>query len=125
MSDPISDLIVRIKNALEAGHIDVVMPYSKFKMAVLEVIQKNGFIQEFESKNNKDNKDIVIKFGNTSISHIKRLSKPGQRIYVSKRDIPRPLRGLGLIVLSTPKGVISGKEAIRLNTGGELICEVW
>lgn len=125
MSDPISDLIVRIKNAHEAGHIDVMMPYSKFKMAVLAVMRQNGFIQNVEVKNNKNVKDILVTIGDNTISHIKRLSKPGQRIYVSRRDIPRPLRGLGLIVLSTPKGVVSGKEAIKLNTGGELICEVW
>jgi len=126
MIDPISDLITRIRNAYAAGRQSVEMPYSKFKMAVLNVMKVNGYIGEIEIKTDKDGKKtLVIALQDGAIKHIKRLSKPGQRIYVGKSDIPRPLRGLGLIIISTPSGVISGNEALKKKLGGELICEVW
>jgi len=125
MSDPIADLITRIKNAKNARKEQLILPFSKFKKAVLAVMKDNGYVDSIEEKTIKDKKYLVVGIAEASITHIKRLSKPGQRIYVAKKDIPRPLRGLGLIIISTPRGVISGKEAAKLNCGGELICEVW
>ena len=125
MSDPIADLITRIRNAHAVRMSEVCIPYSKFKEAVLKVMLGNGYIDSYEVKTIKEIKQLVVKIENSDISHIRRLSKPGQRIYVAKKSIPKPLRGMGLIIISTPKGVISGKEAAKLNLGGELICEVW
>lgn len=125
MSDPIADLITRIKNAKNARKEQVVIPFSKFKKAVLEVMKKDGYVDGIEEQTIDNKKSLVVVISESEITHIRRLSKPGQRIYVAKKDIPRPLRGLGLVILSTPKGVISGREAAKLNCGGELICEVW
>lgn len=125
MSDPISDLIIRITNAQELQKEDLILPYSSFKLAVLEVMNKYDLISEIEVKTGKKFKYILIKFGKKRITHIKRISKPGKRYYVKANQIPRPLRGLGLVILSTPSGVISGTEARKKQIGGELICEAW
>ncbi len=125
MSDPIADLITRIRNAYAVHKSSVMIPYSKFKEAILNVMKNNGYIDSVEIKTIKNIKYLSVNLENSSMSHIRRLSKPGQRIYVAKKDLPRPLRGMGLVIISTPKGVISGKEAAKINTGGELICEVW
>lgn len=125
MSDPIADLIIRIKNAQNSQHDELIVPFSRFKLAVLEVMKKYEIITDIEVKEGKKFKSIVIKFGNKQISHIKRISKPGRKYYVKANQIPRPLRGIGLVILSTPHGVISGNEARKKQIGGELICEVW
>lgn len=101
------------------------MPFSKFKQAVLNVMKENGYIGSYKTEVVDNKKILIVNLQESSIRHIRRLSKPGQRIYVTKKDIPRPLRGMGLVIISTPKGVISGFEAQKKNTGGELICEVW
>ena len=125
MSDPIADLIIRLKNAASANLEEVIIPYSNFKLAILNVFKKYGFIGEVSTKSVKNKQVLCVSLKGNKIVHMKRLSKPGQRYYVKSNEIPRPLRGLGLIVLSTPKGVISGHEARKLKVGGELICEVW
>lgn len=125
MLDPISDLLTRLRNAKASRKTMVIAPYSKFKEAVLEVMQKEGFVDKIEVKNNEGKKDLIIYIEKSQLSHIKRLSKPGQRSYVAKKSIPKPLRGMGLVIISTPKGVLSGREAAKHNLGGELICEVW
>ena len=125
MTDPIADLITRIKNAQAVSKSEVIMPYSNFKMAILSVMNKYHIIDSVEVLEDNAFKQIKIVFGENKICHIKRLSKPGRRLYVKSDKIPRPLRGLGLIVLSTPSGVISGRDAKKMKIGGELICEVW
>ncbi len=125
MSDPISDLITRIKNASALRKERVVVPFSRFKEAVVNVIKDNGFIVDYKITTLSGHKYLEIILDKNPIMHIKRLSKPGQKLYVSKKNIPRPLRGMGLVIISTPMGVISGREAMKNNTGGELICEVW
>lgn len=125
MSDPIADLLIRLKNASAVSKNEVILAYSKHKKAILDVILREGFIDSVAEKTVKNFQVLVVGIGSKKMSHIKRISKPGQRIYVGSEDIPRPLRGLGLIVVSTPVGVISGKEARKRNIGGELICEVW
>lgn len=125
MTDPIADLIIRIKNAQNSQHDELVLPYSNYKMSILEVMKKYDLISEVEVKEGKKFKSILIRFGNKRISHIKRISKPGRKYYVKANQIPRPLRGLGLVIISTPSGVISGNEARKKQIGGELICEAW
>lgn len=123
--DPIADLLIRLKNAAMAHKLETILPYSKHKKAVIDVILKEGYVASVAEKTVKNRKFIQVTLGENKFMHIRRLSKPGQRIYVKSGDIPKPLRGLGLVVISTPKGVISGKEARKLNIGGELICEIW
>ena len=125
MSDPIADLIIRIKNAQSSQQNELMVPFSSYKVSILEVMKKYDLISEVEVKPGKKFKTILIKFGNKQIYHIKRISKPGRKYYVKADQIPRPLRGMGLIILSTPVGVISGNEARKLKIGGELICEAW
>lgn len=125
MSDPIADLLTRIKNAKAVNKNTVIVPYSKFKESVVKVIQEEGYIASFGLKTIENHKYLILDIKDSKITHIRRISKPGQRNYVSKKFIPKPLRGMGLIIMSTPIGVISGKEAVKKNTGGELICEVW
>lgn len=125
MSDPIADLIIRIKNAQNSQQDELILPYSSFKMSIMEVMKRYELIESVEVKEGKKFKSIIIRFGNKRISHIKRISKPGRKYYVKANQIPRPLRGLGLIIMSTPAGVISGNEARKKQIGGELICEAW
>lgn len=125
MTDPVSDLIIRIRNAQNSQKDEMSLPYSKFKFAILEVMKKYELISEIEIKTGKKFKYIQITFGSRRISHIKRISRPGRKYYVRANQIPRPLRGLGLVILSTPLGVISGSEARKKQIGGELICEAW
>lgn len=125
MTDPIADLLIRFKNASAASKSEIVLPYSKHKKAILDVILKAGYIDSVAEKNVKNFPMLVIGIGSKKMQHVKRISKPGQRIYVKSGDIPKPLRGIGLVVISTPSGVISGREARKKNIGGELICEVW
>ena len=102
------------------------MPYSKMKQAILSILKSEGFIKDMivaETEGKKTLK-VILSYDKTP-SHIKQISKPGQRIYTKCKDIPRPLRGFGLIIISTPNGVVSGKTAAKLGVGGELICEIW
>jgi small subunit ribosomal protein S8 len=123
--DPIADLIIRLKNAAMAHKLEMTLPYSKHKKAVLDVILKEGYVSSVVDKTVKNRRFLQVVLGDHKFMHIRRLSKPGQRIYVKSGSIPKPLRGLGLVVISTPKGVISGKDARKMNIGGELICEIW
>lgn len=127
MSDPIADLIVRIKNAQAVNKEQVVVPYSKFKEAIAVVMRDNKFLLNVEKKKDetKGRDNLIITFADRKIMHLKRISKPGQKKYTNEKNIPRPLRGFGLVILSTPKGVISGKDARKKRVGGEIICEVW
>ncbi len=125
MSDPIADLIIRLKNANLVDKNEVSMPHSNFKEAILGVMKQNGYIIDVSSKSVKKKKNLKVKFTPNQFSHIRRLSKPGMRYYVKSKDIPNPLRGLGLVIVSTPEGLLSGKEARKMKIGGELICEIW
>ena len=125
MTDPIADLIIRIKNANMAGLKEVDIPYSKFKTEILKVAKKAGYFESIEEKTTKKKHSIVVKLCGNKINHFKRISKPGQKIYVKSKLIPRPLRGFGIVVISTPKGIVSGDIARKENLGGEIICEIW
>jgi len=127
MSDPIADLVIRIKNAQASKKEQVTVPYSKFKEAIVKVMRENGFVTGYQKKKDAQKKrdNLIIEFTDKKITHFKRLSTPGQRLYIKGSNIPRPLRGFGLVIVSTPIGVLSGHDARKKRIGGELICEVW
>jgi len=126
LTDPIADLLTRIRNAAMARKDSVTVPFSNMKMAVLKVLQARGFIQEFNKVKNHDFEEIMIVLSpeHQDIS-LKKISKPGQRIYVKTSQLKKINGGLGVAVLSTPKGIMSGEEAKKQKLGGELICEVF
>ena len=130
MTDPLGDMLTRIRNGLTAKKSVVECPKSKLRTAVLEVLKKEGFIRGFESKKNEDNKDIILielKYfdGKPAIKEIKRESKPGLRVYSSKKDMPLHYGGLGISIVSTSKGLMSDHEARNANIGGEILCRVF
>ena len=133
MSDPVADMLTRVRNANSARHNSVSLPVSKMKVAIATVLKDEGFISDYQVSNEPDKpqQDITLDlvYQGTKktplINGLRRISKPGLRVYVQGREIPRVLGGLGIAILSTPKGVMTGQEARRLQTGGEVICYVW
>lgn len=128
MSDPIADMLTRIRNANSAYHEKVEMPASTVKAAVLNILKEEGFVKDFESVNNGKTLKVTLKYGSNKekvISGIKRISKPGLRVYAKKEELPRVLGGLGIAVISTSQGVMSDKTARKLGLGGEVIAYVW
>jgi len=130
VTDPIADMLTRIRNATMARHDFVLVPSSKLKLAVAKILRDEGFVQDYEVVKGKQQRVIKIYLKYTDkkesvIEGLQRVSKPGLRIYVSKSEIPRVYGGLGMAILSTPKGIISGKKAWQEGVGGELICFVW
>ncbi len=133
-SDPIADMLARIRNALMVRHATVSMPSSKIKVAIAKILKEEGYIADYRvTSDEKSFQTLVMDLkyvGDTKhqravITEIKRVSKPGRRIYTSVQDIPWIRSGMGIAVLSTPKGVITGQQARRLNVGGEVLCYVW
>ena len=131
ISDPIADMLTRIRNANTAKHDTVDVPASKMKVAIADILVDEGFITKYDIVDNGNFKDIrvTLKYGANKnekiISGIKRISKPGLRIYAGKDDIPYVLGGLGIAILSTNKGIITDKEARKLQVGGEVLAYVW
>ena len=128
MSDPIADMLTRIRNANSAYHEKVEMPASTVKAAVLNILKEEGFVKNFESVNNGKTLKVTLKYGSNKekvISGIKRISQPGLRVYAKKEELPRVLGGLGIAVISTSQGVMSDKTARKLGLGGEVIAYVW
>ncbi len=131
MSDPIADMLTRIRNANTAKHDTVEVPSSKMKLAIADILVKEGYIKGYEITEDGVQKNIVItlKYGKDKnekvITGLKRISKPGLRVYASKEELPRVLGGLGTAIISTNKGVITDKEARALNVGGEVLAFVW
>ena len=130
MTDPIADMLTRIRNANTAGHETVEIPASKMKKAIAEILKDEGYIADFEVI--EDDKQgmikVTMKYGahkEKVISGIKKISKPGLKKYAKAGDVPRVLGGLGIAIISTSKGVISDKEARKLNVGGEVLAFVW
>ena len=124
-TDPIADMLTRLRNANRAGHQIVRIPYSVIKHEILKVLSKNHFIGEIRIEKSGNFNELVVQLTQRNEPlEIKRVSKPGQRIYVSAKKIPKVLNGLGLSVLSTPKGILSHRDAAKENVGGELICEI-
>lgn len=129
MVDPISDMLIRIKNAQLVSHQRVALPYSKIKYEIAKVLKKEGFVGDIETSGKKNRKSIELGLkyekNRPRIISLRRVSRPGQRIYVKKGDL-RPVRqGYGISIVSTSQGVMSGKEARKKGLGGELICEVY
>ncbi|MBI5274035.1 MAG: 30S ribosomal protein S8 [Chlamydiales bacterium] len=127
-SDPIADLLTRMRNACGAGHRYVDVPLSKMHLAIIDVIKQTGFVENFIFSEEKRKIRIFLKFAKNRkpiIRGIVRISKPGVRKYVGAHEIPKIMEGLGITILSTPKGVVSGDRARSLHVGGELLCKIW
>lgn len=126
ITDPIADLLTRIRNANNARKDNLIMPHSKIKMAILEVLKKRGFIGEFGKIKNGNFEEIEVTLNqDKSGLTLKKISKPGQRIYIKNSDIKKINGGLGIAIISTPKGIMSGEDAKKNKLGGELICEIY
>ena len=130
MTDPIADMLTRIRNAVTAKHDYVNIPASKMKQAIADVLAREGFIQSYDVQEEGPRKLMRVQLNYTGkkdpvLSGLQRISKPGLRVYVQKREIPRVYGGLGIAILSTPQGVMSGQDAWRRSIGGEVICYVW
>ena len=131
MSDPIADMLTRIRNANTAKHDTVDVPSSKMKLAIADILVKEGFIKKYDVVEDGNFKTIriTLKYGKDKnekiISGIKRISKPGLRIYADKEDMPKVLGGLGVAIISTNQGVITDKQARELGVGGEVLAFVW
>jgi small subunit ribosomal protein S8 len=130
-TDPIGDMLTRVRNASSARHEKVLVPASNLKARIAEVLKSEGFIQDFVLHKDESHQGaitILLKYGpdrEPAISDIKRVSKPGLRRYVATGQIPRVLNGMGIAILSTSKGVMVDREARKQKVGGELICTVW
>ena len=131
MSDPIADMLTRIRNANTAKHDTVDIPSSKMKLAIADILVDEGFVEKYELIDEGSFKTIrvTLKYGADKnekiITGIKRISKPGLRVYAGKEDIPTVLGGLGIAILSTNKGIVTDKEARKLQVGGEVLAFVW
>lgn len=129
MTDPIADMLTRIRNAALARHDRTEVPASRMKTAVAEILKAEGFIADVrESEGDQKKLLIVLKYGrdrSSAIDGVRRVSRPGRRVYVRHDRIPRVFSGLGISILSTSRGLMSDRDARRLKVGGELLCEVW
>jgi len=130
MTDPISDMLTRIRNAKMRKHTGVYVPFSKMKEAIARILYEEGFIRSFKALGNTglDEIKIDLKYGDEDesvITELKRVSKPGRRVYVGCEDIPYVKRGLGIVILSTSKGVMTGRKSRNEKIGGEILCTVW
>ena len=130
ITDPVADLLTRIRNANMAGHDQVEVLGSRLNLEVVKILQSEGFVRNYEITKDKMQSRIKIglKYGPRKekvITDLKRVSKPGRRVYTKRGDIPRVLGGLGIAIVSTSKGVMTDREARRLGVGGEILCYVW
>ncbi len=130
MTDPIADMLTRIRNAYMSAHSEVEMPASNMKQAMAAILQDEGYISGFERL--EDNKQGILKIGlkygpdkQPVITGLKRISKPGRRVYVKQNNIPRVLNGLGIAILSTSRGIMTGAKSVKARTGGEVLCYIW
>jgi len=130
ISDPIADMLTRVRNALKARFQKVDVPASKLKTEIARILKDEGYILNYKIVDENNHKAIRVYLKYTAanqpvISHIERVSRPGCRVYVGSTDIPKVLGGLGVNILTTPKGVMTGKSARKEGVGGELLCQVW
>ena len=124
--DPIADMLTRMRNALNAKHKNVSVPVSKTKLAIAELLLNEGYIASYKIEGEGINASIVIDFkDNKVIQGLKRISKPGLRIYAGVEDLPKVINGLGIAIISTNKGIITDREARKLGVGGEVLAYVW
>jgi small subunit ribosomal protein S8 len=130
LTDPVADMLTRIRNGLQARHPAVTMPSSKLKVSVAEVLRDEGFITAYQELEETPQKKLRIELKYVDknvpvVTGIKRVSKPGLRVYSGASDMPRVYGGLGVAIVSTSKGVMSGRRARRMGVGGEVLCHVW
>ncbi len=132
VTDPIADMLTRIRNAIHAGHPRVSIPSSRLKVSIAQVLADEGFIKEFDVRERVGlaGRDLHVELlyrddGSSVLSGLKRVSRPGLRVYVQQREIPRPYGGLGVAILTTPRGVMTGSRARQQNLGGEVLCFIW
>ncbi len=128
-TDPIADMLTRIRNAVMTGHEDVLVPASRTKLSIAKILRERGFVQDYETLKGKPETMIRIHLKyvdkRSALLGLERVSKPGLRVYAGKSEIPRVYGGLGIAILSTSKGVMTGEEAWRQRLGGEVLCYVW
>jgi small subunit ribosomal protein S8 len=130
MTDPIADMLTRIRNAILARHDFLLVPCSRMKLSIARILKDEGFIRDYEVLKGKPQRMIKIHLKYTEkkepvLTGLKRVSNPGLRVYVQSKGIPRVYGGLGIAILSTPKGVMTGQQAWRQRVGGELLCYLW
>ncbi|MEK7653225.1 MAG: 30S ribosomal protein S8 [Patescibacteria group bacterium] len=132
MTDPIADMLTRIRNASRVKKEEVYVPFSKMKLEIIKILKKEGFINGFEEMDYSPDKkfggfNIQLKYKDNepAISSIKKISKPGRRVYASKDNLPKVLNNYGLAIVSTSQGLMTGKEAKKTGLGGEVICEIY
>jgi len=130
LTDPVADMLARIRNAISARHQKVDIPTSKLKTEIARILKEEGYIANFKAMEEGGHKilRVYLKYDNNNaaaISNVERVSRPGCRVYVRRSDIPRVLGGLGINILTTPRGVMTGKQARREGVGGEVLCQVW
>lgn len=134
-SDPIGDMLTRVRNAVMAGQSTVALPSSKIKIAIAKILKEEGYISSYDVADGKVSGSKVLRIRlkyvgerrqrRSVISGLERISRPGRRVYTGKQDIPWVLSGIGISILSTPKGVMTGHRARQLGVGGEVLCKVW
>jgi small subunit ribosomal protein S8 len=130
LTDPVSDMLARIRNSISARHQKVDIPSSKLKVEIARILKEEGYIANYKAVEEEGHKllRVYLKYGNNNeaaISNVARVSRPGCRVYVRRTEIPRVLGGLGINILTTPRGVMTGRQARKEGVGGELLCEVW
>jgi small subunit ribosomal protein S8 len=130
VTDTIADMLTRIRNANSMGYTNVTVPASNLKEDIAKILKEEGFINDYKvkSEDNKKNIELTLKYGNKKekvITGLKRISKPGLRVYVKSDEIPRVLNGLGIAIISTSKGLMTDKEARKQNLGGEVLAYIW
>lgn len=129
LTDPIADMLTRIRNANQAKHNVVAIPFSKIKESIANILRNEGYIADYELREEGNKKDIVVslKYDNNQaiIKGLTRISKPGRRVYSSVENLPKVLGGLGIAIVSTPKGVLTDKECRKHSVGGEVLCYIW
>jgi small subunit ribosomal protein S8 len=135
VSDPIADMLTRVRNAVMAGHSVTAMPSSKIKADIAKILKEEGFIKSYQVVDGERPGQQVLRIRlkyvgerrdrRSVLTGLERVSRPGRRIYTGKRDIPWVLSGMGIAILSTPKGVMTGQQARKLGVGGEIICKIW
>ena len=135
VNDPIADMLTRIRNAVMTGQTLVAMPSSKIKIEIAKIMKDEGYLEGFEAVESEDRAQKILRLKikyvgerrtrRPVISGVERVSKPGRRIYTKKQNIPWVLSGIGVAILSTPKGVMTGARARQLGVGGEILCKVW
>lgn len=130
MTDPVADMLTRLRNASRAKHATTTIPASRIKRAIAQLLKDEGYIKDFDviADNPQGTLKVTLKYGSDrtpALTGLKRVSKPGLRVYRNRDDIPRVLGGLGTVIISTPKGLMTGRDAWRQNVGGEVLAYIW